>query len=102
MSPQHDELHPGRFFALARHAVWLVSLFVVLAGWVQVRHEVQQLRKDLDRSGRARHEAQILNDRLQLEVDARRRTAAMEQIAAQLHLSDQTTTLHLDPRADLP
>lgn len=92
-----DRLQPGRFLALARHAVWLVSLFGVLAGWLQVRHQVQQLRKDLDRSGRATHEAQLLNDRLRLEVDARLRTVAMEQIAGQLALSDQTTTLHLDP-----
>ncbi len=67
----------------------LVALFVVLAAWVEVRLEVQALRKDLDRSGRAHREARVLNDRLRLEVDARRRAVAMEAVAARLALSEQ-------------
>lgn len=74
---------------LWRHAVWLVALFALLTMWVDVRVDVQQVRKDLDRTGRAHREAQIQNDRLQLEIDARRRSVVLESAARQLAVGDQ-------------
>jgi len=79
----------GRLLPLWRHAVWAAATFILLASWVEVRVGVQQLRKDLDRSGRTHREATVLNDRLRLEVDARRRAVAMEAAAAQLSLASQ-------------
>lgn len=78
-----------RLVPLWRHAVWLVALFALLTMWVDVRVDVQQVRKDLDRSGRAHREARIQNDRLQLELDARRRSVVLESAAQQLAASDQ-------------
>jgi hypothetical protein len=76
---------------LWRHAVWLVALFALLTLWVDIRVEVQQLRKDLDRSGRAFREARLHNDRLRLELDARSRAFALEAAATELGLSDQAS-----------
>ncbi len=84
-----------RLIPLWRHAVWVVSLFAVLAAWVQVRVDVQQLRTDLDRNGRATREARIVNDRLRLEVDSRRRAVAVEALAAQLQMTSQVPIVHL-------
>jgi len=78
------QLGARRFLPLWRHAVWLVALFLVLAAWVQVRLEVQSLRADLDRNTRMSREARILNDRLRLEMDARRRASNVEAVALRL------------------
>ena len=48
-----------------------------------VRLDVQQLRKDINRNARAQREAQLLNDRLRLEFDARSRAVAMEAVATE-------------------
>ena len=78
-----------KLLPLWRHGVWLGALFVVLACAVAVRLDVQQMRKDLDRNTRAQREALILNERLQLEVDSRRRAVAMEAVAAQLAMTTE-------------
>lgn len=75
-----------RLLPLWRHAVWATVLFAVCAVAVSVRLDVQQLRKDLDRNARLEHEARLLNERLRLEVDARRRVLAVEQYAGALAL----------------
>jgi hypothetical protein len=77
----------SRLLPLWRHVVWLVALFVVLAAWAQVRLEVQQLRTDLDRNSRHAREARILNDRLRLEMDARRRAVNVEAMAGRLAMT---------------
>lgn len=86
---QH-EWHGGlaRLAPLLRHAVWAVAVFALLTLWVDIRVDVQQLRSDLDRSGRARREAQVQNDRLRLEFDAERRALALEAMAADLGIRD--------------
>ncbi|MBX2798741.1 MAG: hypothetical protein KTR31_13755 [Myxococcales bacterium] len=72
---------------VAPYVVWGVALFVVLAWWVQVRLEVNQLRQDLHRNSAAHREAALFNERLKLEMDARRRTVAMERAATRMGLS---------------
>lgn len=84
-----------RLVPLWRHGVWALSLFAVLAASTAIRLDVQQMRKDLDRNARAQREAQIQNDRLRLELDARRRAAHMEQVAAALALSSDATVVRL-------
>lgn len=76
----------SRLLPLWRHAAFLLALFTVLAVGALVRLDVQQLRKDLDRTSRATLEAQVLHDRLVLEMEARRRAVAMEQVAGALGL----------------
>ena len=76
-----------RIAPLWRHGVWLATLFVVLVAAAAIRLDVQQTRADLARNARAVREARILNDRLRLEVDARRRVVAMEAVAARLQMS---------------
>lgn len=88
-SPQAYSLpHPGRdvpwsvpwsrLLPLWRHAVWLAALFVVLAVAVLIRLDVQRLQMDLDRNDRAYRHAQVQQERLRLERDARRRLSAAE------------------------
>lgn len=69
-----------------RYGVWLVCLVIVVMVWLQVRVEVNQLRTDLDRSGVAIREARVLNHRLSLERDARRRLVEVERAADELGL----------------
>ena len=69
-----------------RYAVFTVCLFAVSAFAVAVRLDTQGMRKDLDRNTRLQREAQVLNDRLTLEMDARRRAVAVEAVAGQLGL----------------
>lgn len=76
----------SRLAPLGRYAVFLLSVFGVAAAGAVIRLDVQQLRKDDHRTSRAILEAQILNDRLQLEMETRRRGAAMEHTAKQLGL----------------
>lgn len=85
-----------RLIPLWRHAVWLMSLFAVLSVAASIRLDVQQMRKDLDRHNRVAREARILNDRLRLEVDARRRAVAMEQAAARLQLGPHATIVRVE------
>ncbi len=76
-----------RLVPLWRYAVWGLAVFVLLATWVEVRLDVQALRKDLDRTGRAEREQRVLSDRLRLEIDARHRAVRMEQVALQMGLA---------------
>ena len=85
-----------RVLPLWRHAVWLAALFVVLAAWVQVRLDVQQLRTDLDRNSRHTREARILNDRLRLEMDARRRAVNVEAMAGRLAMTADAAVVRVD------
>lgn len=87
-----------RTLPLWRYGVWATAMFVVLAAAASVRLEVQQLRKDLDRNARVTREARILNDRLRLEIDARRRAVAMEAVAAQLALGPEARIVKLKPQ----
>jgi cell division protein FtsL len=84
-----------RLLPLWRHAVWLVALFLVLAAWVQVRLDVQQLRADLDRNNRMSREARIMNDRLRLEMDARRRASNVEQVAVRLGMNGDAAVVRV-------
>lgn len=75
-----------RLLPLWRHAAFLAASLGVFAGGAWVRLEVQQARKDLDRASRMILEASVLNDRLGLELEARRRAVAMESAASRLGL----------------
>jgi hypothetical protein len=75
-----------RLVPLWRHGAAAACLFVVLVVSAFIRLDVQQLRKDLDRTSRATLEAQVLNDRLTLEMESRRRAIALERAATQLAL----------------
>ena len=84
-----------RLLPLWRYAVWVGAAFVLLSGWVAVRVDVQALREDLDKAGRAHREARIANDRLRLELDSRRRAVAMEAAAARLSLSQDVEVVRV-------
>ena len=71
---------------LWRHAIWLVLLFAVTGFAVSVRLDVQSMRKDLDRNARLIDDARLTHDRLQLELDARRRVVAVDAVADALNL----------------
>lgn len=84
LRPSLGSIPWGRLLPLWRHVVWLVALFVVLAVAVVIRIDVQRLEMDLDRNDRAHRTAQVLNERLTMELDARRRLQAVEGMATSL------------------
>jgi hypothetical protein len=86
------ELSVARLAPLWRHAAWLAAMFVVILMAIAVRLDVQQLHQDLDRNTRLQREARVLNERLRLELDARRRSVALEALAA---------ALGIDPRVEV-
>lgn len=75
-----------RLLPLWRHVVFLAALFAVAGAGAMVRLEVQQLRKDLDRTSKAILDSRVLNDRLTLEHEARARAVAVEATAHALGL----------------
>lgn len=85
----------ARLVPLWRYAVWIAAAFVLLTAWVTIRVDVQALREDLDKAGRAHREARIVNDRLRLELDSRRRAVAMEAAAARLSLTEDVQVVAL-------
>lgn len=85
-----------RLVPLWRHAVWFVALFVVSAVAVSVRLDVQQLRKDLDRHARMDTEARVLNERLRLERDSRRRAVAVEAIAQSMGVDQEVHVVRIE------
>jgi len=101
-------LRPGlglplsRLLPLWRHAVWLVILFVVLAVSVIIRLDVQRLEMDLDRNDRAQRAAQVLNERLTLELDSRRRLQAVEGMATALGASADVPVVRVPVHAEQP
>jgi len=74
-----------------RYGVWFACLVTVMMVWLQVRIEVHELRKDHDRTVTAIREARVLNQRLGLEIDSRRRIVEAERIAAELGLTDDVS-----------
>jgi len=72
---------------LWRHVVAVTMIFALSVAWVEVRLDVKKTRIELDRNASMQREALVLNKRLRLEVDARRRAAAMEQVGRALSLS---------------
>lgn len=73
-----------RLLPMWRHVVWMGGCFVLAAVAVAVRVDVQDLRKDVERTRDQQKEAMLLHERLQLEVDARHRAAAVEAVAVEL------------------
>jgi hypothetical protein len=73
-----------RLLPMWRHVVWMGGCFVIAAVAVAVRVDVQDLRKDVERTQDMQKEALLLHERLQLEVDARHRAAAVEAMATEL------------------
>lgn len=92
-------LDRARLAMLGRYALFTACLFAVSAFAVAVRLDVQQLRKDLDRNTRMQREAGILNDRLHLEMDARRRATAVEVLASQLALGPEARIVRVEATA---
>lgn len=90
----YSGLHSLRGFW--RFGAFSVCLFAVTAFAVMVRLDVQSVRKDLSQNARTQREAGILNDRLRLEMDARRRAVAVEVVATNLDLGPDARIVMVD------
>jgi hypothetical protein len=88
-----------RLRPLWRYGAWFAVLFVVCAASVLARLDVQELRQDIDRAQRQQRRARIVNERLHLESDVRRRAAAVEIAAAEHDLGPEArvVVVRLDP-----
>lgn len=73
-----------RLRPLWTHAVWIGALFAVALLAVNVRLDVAELNRSLERNYQLQREAKVLHERLALELDTRRRVAALEQRAVAL------------------
>ncbi len=91
-----------RLIPLWRHAVGVVAIFIMLAVGVTIRLDVQRLQMDLDRNDRAHRAAVILHERLELELDVRRRMQAMELEAEKIGATPEATLIHLSPEKQTP
>jgi hypothetical protein len=80
---------------LWRHTVWFTALALVLAASVAIRLDVQRMQKDYARTIRTQREARVLQDRLRLELDARRRATAMESLAQRHQLIANPLVVHV-------
>ena len=74
----------GPLKPLVRYLFIGAVLFAFAVLGVMVRVESQEIRKDIDRNRRMQDSAQLLNQRLRLELDARRRVMAVESAARSL------------------
>ncbi len=85
-----------RLLPLWRHVVWAILLFTVAGFAVHEGVGVRQSRTDLARTTRAVHEAGVLNQRLQLELDARRRLLRMEEAGSHLDMNHRVPVIRLE------
>ncbi|MEM6925611.1 MAG: hypothetical protein AAF602_01685 [Myxococcota bacterium] len=74
-----------------RYSIWLGCFLAVLTVFLQVRLEVHQLRKSIDRTGSAIDAASSLHQQLTLELDARSRFVETQRHADQLGLTNEVT-----------
>ncbi len=85
----------ARLRPLWRHLAWFLAFGMIIALAVAVRLDFQRIRKDFERTSRTEREALILQDRLRLELDARRRATAMEALAVRHGLVDHPAVVNL-------
>ena len=81
---------------LWRHLVWLIALTAVGSFAVAVRIDVQRTQKDFERTVRTQREAHVLQDRLRLELDSRRRASAMEGLAESHAMIPNPNVVHVE------
>jgi sensor domain CHASE-containing protein len=85
-----DRLRPLRPYLVLAVALFLVTLVAVV-----VRLQVQSLEIDLDHNDRAQRQATVLNERLELELRARRRLQAVQGYAAQIQATPEATIVRV-------
>lgn len=85
----------ARMVPLWRHVVWFTALALVIAATVAIHLDVQRMQKDYARTIRTQREARVLQDRLRLELDARRRATAMESLATRHQLIANPLVVHV-------
>jgi len=90
-----DAMTIANVIPLWRHMFWLFAVFTSLVVAVEVRLDVQQSRKDLDRNERAQRAAEVVNDRLRLELDSRRRAEAVEAVASRMGIEESVRIVRI-------
>lgn len=72
-----------------RHLVAMVLLAVIVFTYIQVQLSVNRTVEDIDRHATLIREASIQHERLELELQTRRRALRLEKMAAELQLTPQ-------------
>ncbi len=83
------------FIPLWRHVAWMACVIVLVACQALIRVDVQQMRTELARNAVAQRHAQLLHQRLDLEMDVRNQAGALEQRGQLLGLSDEVRLVWL-------
>ena len=81
-----------KLMPLWRVVIWGLAFFGLVVFAVVVRLDVQRLQMDFDRNDRMRRDAMVTHERLQMEMDVRKRLGAVQgySTAAELtHVSTQ-------------
>lgn len=78
------------------HLLWMLAVFGLLIVAVFVRLDVQQFEINLDRNDRAQRAASVLNERLELELRARRRLQVVQGYATQLHAVPEAPVVRVE------
>ena len=84
-----------KFIPLWRHVAWMACVIVLVACQALIRVDVQQMRTELARNAVSQRHAQLLHQRLDLEMDVRNQAGALEQRAQLLGLSDEVRLVWL-------
>ena len=84
-----------KFLPVWRHVVWLTCVIVLVASQALIRVDVQRMRTELARNAVAQRHAQLMHQRLDLEMDVRNQVGALEKRGHLLGLSDEVRLVWL-------
>jgi len=80
-----------KLMPLWRVVLWGVALFALLVMAAAVRLDVQRLQMDFDRNDRMRGDAMVTHERLQMELDVRKRLGAVQGYSSAAELTHVST-----------
>ena len=80
-----------KLMPLWRIVIWALAFFGLVVFAVVVRLDVQRLQMDFDRNDRMRRDAMVTHERLQMEMDVRKRLGALQGYSAAAELTHVST-----------
>jgi len=84
-----------QFLPLWRHLSWLACVIFLVACQALIRVDVQRMRTELARNAVVQGQAQLLQQRLELEQDVRNQASALELRGQSLGLADDVRLVWL-------
>lgn len=82
-----------KLMPLWRAVLWGVAFFALMVIAAGVRLDVQRTQMDFDRNDRMRRDAMVTHERLQMELDVRKRLGAVQGYSTAAELTHVSTQL---------